>query len=225
MNGVVIVDKPGGMTSHDVVLFLRRNFGIKKVGHAGTLDPMATGVLVMLLGNATKLSGSLITDEKVYDGRLMLGVRTDTHDSEGKVTRTKDTADIDKAAVEKAVSSFRGTFDQLPPMVSAVKHKGKKLYELARKGIEVERKPRKVTVYEIELRDISLPEVGFSVRCSKGTYIRKLADDIGEKLGCGAHLTSLRRTRSGRFAIEDAVPFGKLKSMDTEGLTSRVMPG
>ncbi len=206
------------MTSHDVVLFLRRNFGIKKVGHAGTLDPMATGVLVMLLGNATKLSGSLIADDKVYEGSLKLGIRTDTHDSEGKVTNTKNTTGIDKDAVKKAFNTFRGTFDQVPPMVSAVKHKGKKLYELARKGVEVERKPKKVTIYDIELVDISLPEVSFSVRCSKGTYIRKLADDIGEVLGCGAHLTSLRRTRSGKFAIEDAVRLEELKSMNTESL-------
>ncbi|MBL7068972.1 MAG: tRNA pseudouridine(55) synthase TruB [Candidatus Omnitrophica bacterium] len=222
MNGIVIVDKPSGLTSHDVVLFFRRRFKIEKVGHAGTLDPMATGVLVLLLGKATKRSGNFITDDKEYEGTMKFGVRTDTHDREGKVLRAMDSSGLTDKAVEEAFSSFRGTINQVPPMVSAVRHEGRKLYELARKGVEVERKPRRVTIYDLKAQKIRLPEVSFTVHCSKGTYIRKLADDIGEKLGCGAHLTSLRRTRSGRFGIDDSVSFEELKKFDSKMLEARV---
>ncbi len=222
IEGVLIVDKPGGLTSHDMVLFLRRGFRIEKVGHAGTLDPMATGVLVMLLGAATKLSNQFISDDKEYDGVLRLGVRTDTHDREGRMLSMRDTSMLTDKDIEDAFSSFCGTIRQIPPMVSALKFKGRRLYKLARRGIEVKREPRRVIIHNIKVKDINMPEVSFFVHCSKGTYIRKLADDIGERLGCGAHLTGLRRIRSGRFTIKDAVPFEELMKLDKKELVSRL---
>ncbi len=219
MNGIIVIDKPQGITSHDVVLILRRKFKIEKVGHAGTLDPMATGVLVLLLGSATKLSNTFIKDDKEYEGVMRLGIKTDTHDREGKEIANKDTSNITDTEIREIFSKYIGTIEQTPPMVSAVKHKGKKLYELARKGIIVERKPRDIVIYDLKISKIDMPEVDFSVHCSKGTYVRKLADDIGDRLGCGAHLTSLRRTRSGRFSIEGAVTMDQLKSLDETGLT------
>lgn len=223
MNGIFIVDKPQGPTSHDIVLYLRRSFSIKKVGHAGTLDPMATGVLVLLLGEATKLSNRLVTDDKEYEGVLRLGIRTDTHDSEGRVISAMEPPSLADEEIRKILDSFRGVIWQIPPMVSAIKHKGKKLYQLARLGIEVKREPRKVTIYTIKTMEILLPEVRFFVHCSKGTYIRKLACDIGEKLGCGASLSSLRRTRSGKFSIEDAVPFEELKTFSRDRLKRHII--
>ena len=221
-NGIVIVDKPNGLTSHDVVLFLRRRFGIKKVGHAGTLDPMATGVLVLLLGEATKLSNSFICDDKEYEGVMRLGVKTRTCDVEGEVLSTRDISGISDKTIKDTAASFLGTIDQVPPMFSALKRNGKKLYELARKGIEIEREPRKVTIYELDIKNVKLPDVWFKVGCSKGTYIRKLAEDMGEKIGCGAHLAALRRTRSGRFRIEDSVAFNELEKLDNKGLGDRI---
>lgn len=222
-NGVMLVDKPSGITSHDVVLFLRRKFAIKKVGHAGTLDPMATGVLVMLLGTATKRSNDLITDDKEYEGTLRLGITTDTCDKEGRVVSTREVNEMPEDSIREAFLSFSGDIDQTPPIFSAIKHKGKKLYELARKGIEVQIKSRRVTIHEIEIKDINLPDITFRVRCSKGTYIRKLAHDLGEKLGCGAHLIALRRTRSGRFSIDDAVGLEDLKKFDGKALENRLI--
>ncbi len=218
MNGIIVVDKPSGMTSHDVVLFVRRRFRVKKVGHAGTLDPQATGVLVLMLGRATSLSNSLISDNKEYEGILRLGIRTDTSDGEGRVISKRDFSGLRDEVIKSAFDSFRGEIEQIPPMVSALKHKGRKLYELARRGIEVERKPRSITIYDINVDRIELPDVWFSMRCTKGTYVRKLADDIGEKLGCGGHLAGLRRTRSGRFSIEDAVSLDELRGFDDEAL-------
>lgn len=223
MNGIIILDKPGSVTSHDMVLFLRRRFKIKKIGHAGTLDPMATGVLVLLLGDATKLSNNFIADDKEYEGTLTLGIKTDSHDKEGKVISKRDSSGITPDRIRDIFSSFCGEIEQIPPMVSAVKHKGKKLYELARKGIEVERKPRRVKIYNLDIKEIEMPDIIFSVTCSKGTYIRKLADDIGEGLGCGAHLTELRRTRSGNFSINDAITFEDLKQLNKKQLQERLL--
>jgi len=225
MNGIVIIDKPMGLTSHDVVLFLRHRFKIGKVGHAGTLDPMATGVLILLLGSATKLSNHLISDDKAYEGILRLGIKTDTHDSEGKVLSTAQLPPLRDENIKEAFNSFCGTIEQVPPMVSAIKHKGRKLYKLARQGIEVERKPREITIYDIKVKRIDLPEIAFSVHCSKGTYIRKLADDIGERFGCGAHLTSLRRIRSGRFSIDNAVSLEEIRKFDNKMLEDRLIHG
>lgn len=223
MNGIIIVDKPNGITSHDVVLFLRRRFGIKKVGHAGTLDPMATGVLVLLLGEATKLSNSFISDDKEYEGVLRLGIKTRTCDAEGEVLSTRDISGINDRTIRDTAASFIGTIDQVPPMFSALKRDGKKLYKLARKGIEIEREPRKVTIYELDIKNVELPDVWFKVGCSKGTYIRKLAEDIGDKIGCGAHLAALRRTRSGKFSIQDAVSFAALKDYGNYELKDRLI--
>lgn len=234
-DGILVVDKPNGPTSHDIVLFVRRKFGIKKVGHAGTLDPMATGVLVLLIGKATKLSGRLVLDEKEYEGTLRLGVRTDTGDAEGRVVSEKKITSsgtglffyeessmqmrpVPVSAIEDIFGSFRGAIEQTPPMVSAVKYNGTKLYELARRGIEVERRPRRVMIYGICVKKIDLPDISFSVRCSKGTYIRSLASDIADKIGCGGHLVSLRRIKSGRFGIKDSITFEELKRLDNNTL-------
>ncbi|MEE8359719.1 MAG: tRNA pseudouridine(55) synthase TruB [Candidatus Omnitrophota bacterium] len=222
MNGIIIIDKPNGLTSHDVVLFLRRRFGIKKVGHAGTLDPMATGVLVLLLGEATKLSNSFICDDKEYEGVLRLGIKTRTCDKEGEVLSTRDISGISDKTIKDVAASFLGTIDQVPPMFSALKRDGKKLYKLARKGIEIKLEPRKVTIHELDIKNIELPDVWFKVGCSKGTYIRKLAEDIGDRIGCGAHLAALRRTRSGRFRIEDSVAFKELEGLNNKSLEERV---
>lgn len=222
-SGILVVDKPKGPTSHDIVLFVRRRFGIKKVGHAGTLDPMATGVLVLLIGRATRLSSQLILDEKEYEGTLRLGVRTDTGDTEGKALSENSVPDLKNDFIEDIFSSFHGATEQVPPMVSALKYKGMRLYELARRGIEVERRPRRIIIYDIIVKNIALPDVLFSVRCSKGTYIRRLASDIGDRLGCGGHLTSLRRTRSGRFGIETAVAFEELRNFTRETLEKHLL--
>ncbi|MGD2279095.1 MAG: tRNA pseudouridine(55) synthase TruB, partial [Candidatus Omnitrophota bacterium] len=203
--GILVVDKEKNMTSHDVVALVRRNFKIKKVGHAGTLDPNATGVLVLLLGRATKLSARFLSQEKEYTGIMKLGERTDTGDRDGKVLETKE-ARVSEEKVKKTLSEFIGQIEQVPPMVSAKKINGKRLYKAARKGLEVEREPKKIVIRELELTGMELPFVTFRVVCSKGTYVRQLAEDAGKKLGCGAHLVELRRTRSGQFSLEQALP-------------------
>lgn len=208
MQGILIIDKPSGMTSHDVVEAVRRRFSMKKVGHAGTLDPMATGVLILLLGKATKLSLKFMNLEKEYEAEMILGAVTDTGDVEGKVTETfeADTFDnIKREEVEKVLSRFHGRIKQVPPMVSAIKMKGKKLYELARKGIEVKREPREININKIELVNFDLPRITFRVSCSKGTYVRQLCEDIARSLGTGAYQSKLRRLRIGEFSVNQAV--------------------
>jgi len=222
LSGILIVDKEKNMTSHDVVARVRRKFKIKKVGHAGTLDPNATGVLVLLLGRATKMSGGLSAEEKEYEGTMKLGEATASGDCEGGVVSAREVHSTEKE-IRDAVEAFRGETEQLPPMFSAKKVKGKRLYALARKGIEVEREPKKITIGEIEVRGVELPLVRFRVVCSKGTYIRQLAHDIGEKLGCGAHLLELSRTRSGAFTIDKAVKFSELMRMDRRALDENVI--
>lgn len=223
IDGILIVDKPRGMTSHDVVDFIRRHFKIEKAGHAGTLDPAVTGVLVILIGKATKLSLQLTGGEKEYEATLTLGKRTDSGDAEGKVLSEADTAEITEKDIRDVFKSFEGEIEQVPPMVSALRHKGKRLYELARKGKEVPREPRKVFIRELRIKRIGIPDVDFSVTCSKGTYIRKLCDDIGGKLGCGGHLSYLRRVRAGDFTIEDSIVMDKLKSFSREELEGRLL--
>jgi tRNA pseudouridine55 synthase len=205
--GIALVDKPEGLTSHDVVDFVRRKFGFKKVGHAGTLDPMATGLLIILLEGFTKRSVHFSNYDKEYEAELCLGARSDTGDREGKITEKKDWRLGVRSAgdVERVFASFRGEIRQVPPMYSAKKIKGKKLYELARKGKTVAREPRAVTIKEIKILDAAFPRVSFYVKCSKGTYIRQLAHDLGEKIGAGAYLAALRRTGVGPFKIRDAV--------------------
>jgi tRNA pseudouridine55 synthase len=206
MNGVLVIDKPKGVTSFDVVREVRRALKLKKVGHTGTLDPMATGVLPICVGEGTKIAQFIIEATKAYDATLKLGATTDTLDADGKVLETRPVPEINREVLEAALAKFRGTFLQVPPMYSAIKIGGKRLYELARAGEEVERAPREVTVFELTLRDFSADEVKFSVRSSKGFFVRSLAADLGAALGCGAHLTALRRTQSGPFTLAQAVP-------------------
>ena len=210
--GIILIDKPHGLTSHDIVDRIRKTFGIKKVGHAGTLDPMATGLLIILLGRFTKKSNSFSDYDKEYEAVLSLGTSTDTGDKEGSITEKKDLNLYREAIkdIENIFASFRGKIRQVPPMYSAKKIKGKKLYELARRGIVLEREPKIVNIQEIRLLDISPPQVRFYVKCSKGTYIRQLACDIGQKIGCGAHLVSLKRTKIGPFSVSEAVQFDRV---------------
>jgi len=220
--GILVVDKPLGVTSHDVVAYVRRRFRIKKVGHAGTLDPGATGVLVLLLGKATKLSGTFLNQDKEYEAVLRLGTRTDSGDLDGKVISMGEvSATADE--ITSVIKSFQGEIEQIPPMFSAKKIDGKKLYKFARKGIEIEREPRKVTIKEIQITNIAVPEIAFRVVCTKGTYIRKLAEDIGEKIGCGAVLAGLRRTRSGDIGLTSAVTVDELSGMDRKTFDENIL--
>ena len=216
VNGIINIYKEVGFTSHDVVAKLRGIVKQKKIGHTGTLDPDATGVLPVCLGNATKLCDMLTDKSKEYEACMLLGVTTDTQDMSGKVLENKQVSCTQEEARE-AVLSFVGEYDQIPPMYSAIKVNGKKLYELARNGIEIERKPRRVEISHIEILECSLPEIHFRVSCSKGTYIRALCADIGDKLGCGAAMKSLIRTRVGTFVIEEAWKLSEVEKMVAEG--------
>lgn len=219
MNGVLVIDKPSGPTSFDVVRRVRSLLRIPKVGHTGTLDPLATGVLPLCLGDATRIAGYITEGDKAYEAVLKLGVETDTLDSQGAVVSTRPVPELSGAILEAALAPFRGQYEQIPPMYSAVKVGGKRLYELARAGEEVERKARPVTVYELLLRDFSMDAVRLFVRSSKGFFVRTLAQEIGRALGCGAHLTALRRTQSGPFTLSTAVPLEKLEKSITEDRT------
>ncbi|MEA3488927.1 MAG: tRNA pseudouridine(55) synthase TruB [Candidatus Omnitrophota bacterium] len=220
--GILVVNKEKGMTSHDVVQLVRRRFVIKKVGHAGTLDPNATGVLVLLLGKATKLSGRFLNEDKEYMATMKLGDRTDSGDSDGKMVISREISSSEDE-IKEAVSGFVGEISQVPPMVSAKRVNGKRLYKLARKGVEVKREPNKIVISGIEITNIDMPFVRFRVVCSKGTYVRQLADDIGEKLGCGAHLTDLQRIRSGSFTLKEAVSYSSLLDMDRKKLNENIL--
>jgi tRNA pseudouridine55 synthase len=220
---VLVIDKPSGMTSHDVVQRVRRSSGIRRVGHAGTLDPSATGVLVVLVGRATRLAQFFADDEKDYRGEMILGTATDTQDATGEVVATATVAGITSADIERAFAGFVGTIEQVPPMASAIKRNGTPLYVLARRGITVPRQPRRVLVRRLDLIDYRAPVAEFEVTCSKGTYVRTLADDVGRALGCGAHLGRLRRERSGGFRIADAVRLDEVwragRGLDRVGLS------
>lgn len=223
-DGVLLVDKPTTWTSHDVCAFVRKQFRLKKVGHAGTLDPLATGLLVLLLGNATKLSNSLSSHEKEYQGTMELGIQTDSHDRQGKVLQQAPWEHIKIEAIRaKAAQEFTGEIMQVPPMVSALKHRGVRLYELARKGLTVPREGRSVVVQKFTLESQEGPFVHFHVAVSKGTYVRTLVNDLGESLGCYATLAELRRVRSGRFKLEDAVTVDALRTFKVEDLNSRIL--
>ena len=202
--GLVVVDKPGGMTSHDVVASVRRLAGTRKVGHAGTLDPMATGVLVLAVNRATRLLGHLTLTDKRYDATIRLGAATTTDDAEGKVVESRSTEGLTEDAVRTALGAFVGEIDQVPSSVSAVKIGGKRAYARVRAGEQVEIPPRRVTIHSLEVTAVDLPDVRVSVHCSSGTYIRAVARDLGAALGVGGHLTSLRRTAVGPFALDDA---------------------
>jgi tRNA pseudouridine55 synthase len=210
ISGVLVVDKPVGLTSHDVVQIIRKGTNIRRAGHTGTLDPRASGVLVILIGPAVRLSEYVSASDKRYQAVVRLGATTDTYDAEGRVTSSSP-VDISEEQFEEALSQFIGEIEQKPPPYSAVKIKGRKAYEMAREGEEVDLQPRKIHVYNLELLEWAPPEAVIDVYCSSGTYVRSLAHDLGETLGCGAHLVGLRRTKSGRFTLRDAVPLRKLR--------------
>lgn len=212
MDGVILIDKPEDFTSFDVVSFLKGRFRLKKVGHAGTLDPLATGLLILLIGKATKLAHTFLNDPKTYLVGMHLGVKTDTFDITGKIVRENKDLPASKK-VRQVIKSFIGEIEQRPPLFSALKYKGQRLYRLARRGEKIIPKKRKVFIYYVKNLKLSLPEVFFEVKCSKGTYVRSLCNDIGEILTCGAVLKKLRRIKSGRFKIEDALSIDKLKSI------------
>ncbi len=205
INGILIVNKPMGLTSHDVVKEVRRKFKMRQVGHAGTLDPLATGILIMLLGKTTKLFNKFVGLDKAYRATLVLGTTTDSADIQGKVMKTLPYEHVTRVRAEEVFKKFTGEMNQIPPMVSAIKRQGKKLYQLARKGIEVKREARKIKVHCLRLEGFHPPHVEFYLECSKGTYVRQLAEDIGKDLGCGACIAQIERTRVGSFTMEEAV--------------------
>ena len=222
-DGVLLVDKAAGMTSHDVVALVRRRLQIKKVGHCGTLDPIATGLLLLTLGRGTKIQDLLMSEDKEYAGTLTLGATTDTQDRAGQVIEERPVPELTDESVRAVFEKFRGDFYQMPPMVSAIKQGGVPLYKLARQGKTVEREPRLVHVYSYAIHKIASPDIDFTVSCSKGFYVRTYAHDIGEELGCGAHLKELRRTRSGRFVVDGAVTVDELKNVEPIDILSRVL--
>ena len=223
ITGILLVDKPQEWTSHDVVNCIKHQFRVKKIGHCGTLDPMATGLLVVLMGKATKLQERLMGESKIYEGALRLGLETDSEDSTGNVTAEHDASHVTRESLLEAMASLTGEILQVPPMVSAIRQNGRHLYDLARKGITVEREARKVTIYSFELLSCDLPEATYRVHCSKGTYIRTLCADIGRKLECGGIMTALRRVRCGGFEVKDAVGMQDVKSWSLEELSSHVI--
>jgi tRNA pseudouridine55 synthase len=217
ISGALVVDKPVGMTSHDVVQAIRNGTGLRRAGHTGTLDPRASGVLVILVGPAVRLSEYVSASDKRYQAIIRLGGSTDTFDGEGLVTPTKDPVSVTEAQFEEALQTFVGEIEQTPPPYSAVKVQGRKAYEMAREGEPVDLAPRKITVHHLEVLEWTPPEVVIDVHCSSGTYVRSLANDLGVKLGCGAYLVGLRRTKSGRFSLRDSVPLRKLQESFTAG--------
>ncbi len=222
--GILLVDKPQGITSHDVVDKIRRLYSTRRVGHAGTLDPMATGLLIILVGKATKASQYLMSQEKEYIGQATLGVTTDSQDADGEITETKPVPEISEQQIKDVLKSMLGDQYQTPPMHSAKKIGGKKLYELARKGIEVEREPRFIRINLFDLENWASPNIQFRVQCTKGTYVRTLAFDLGNKIGPGAHLSMLRRTSSGNLNVDKAYTLMQLGAMNREQLISCLVP-
>jgi tRNA pseudouridine55 synthase len=210
ISGVLVVDKPIGLTSHDVVQIVRKGTNIRRAGHTGTLDPRASGVLVILIGPAVRLSEYVSASDKRYQAIVRLGASTDTYDADGRITSSAPVT-ISEEQFEESLAQFIGEIEQVPPPYSAVKVKGRKAYEMAREGEEVDLQPRKIKVYNLELLEWAPPEAVIDVYCSSGTYVRSLAHDLGNSLGCGAHLVGLRRTKSGRFTLRDAVPLRRLR--------------
>ena len=224
LDGALLVDKPAGPTSHDVVGAIRRRFQISKVGHCGTLDPNATGLLVIVLGRGTKLSERLMSDDKTYEGAIKFGETTNSYDSDGELVASLPVPPLSLDQLNDAATAFIGDQMQLPPMVSAIKKDGVPLYKLARKGIEVERKERLIHIYSFRFTAYSEPLAHFRVACTKGTYVRTLAHDLGQKLGCGAHLAALRRISAGKFDVVDALPLDQVLALSTSELENRVIP-
>jgi tRNA pseudouridine55 synthase len=224
LEGILLVDKPSGFTSHDVVARLRRKLAMKRIGHAGTLDPMATGLLMMLVGKATSVSQYLTNLDKEYEGTIELGKTTNSQDAEGEVVETRPVPPLTEEAVRAAMQGFLGDQYQTPPMFSAIKVGGVPLYKRARKGEEVPREPRFIRVASYELTRFALPHLDFRLRCSKGTYVRTLAHDLGQKLGCGAHLCALRRTATDRFRIESALTLAAIEQLSLAEIEQRLLP-
>lgn len=224
LDGAILIDKPSGPTSHDVVDAIRRKFGIKKVGHCGTLDPNATGLLIIVLGRGTKLSERLMGDDKVYEGTIKFGESTDSYDADGELTGSLPVPPMTLDQLNTEAAGFVGDLMQVPPMVSAIKKAGVPLYKLARQGREVEREPRLVHIYNFRFTDYAEPIGTFKLACTKGTYVRSVAHDLGRKFGCGAHLATLRRTASGKFDVTDARPLAEILTLSAAGLEQRVIP-
>jgi tRNA pseudouridine55 synthase len=224
LDGAILIDKPSGPTSHDVVDVIRRRFGIKKVGHCGTLDPNATGLLIIVLGRGTKLSEKLMGDDKVYEGAVKFGEATDSYDADGEVLETKPVPPLTLEQLNEAAAAFVGDLMQMPPMVSAIKVKGVPLYKLARKGIEVAREPRLVHIYHFRFTGYCEPLGQFRIACTKGTYVRSLAHELGRKFGCGAHLAALRRVASGKFDVADATKLDDVLKLTMAELEKKVIP-
>lgn len=222
-DGVLLVDKAAGMTSHDVVALVRRRLQIRKVGHCGTLDPIATGLLLLTLGRGTKIQDLLMAEDKEYRGTMTLGVSTSTQDSAGEVLETRSITDVAEENIRAAFAKYQGDFYQLPPMVSAIKQGGVPLYKLARAGKTVEREPRLVHIYRYAIDRIAVPQIDFTVVCSKGFYVRTYAHDIGEALRCGAHLSALRRTKSGRFDVTKAITVEAIREAEPSKTIARVL--
>ena len=223
-DGILLVDKPAGMTSHDIVDLIRRHFDIKKAGHAGTLDPMATGVLIMRIGKATKCSQDISAEEKEYEATMTLGGRSATGDAWGKLEPSGKPADFTDDEIRAVFQKFVGEIDQIPPAYSAKKIRGVKMYHLARKGESIVALPQKITIKDISISRINLPDISYKLVCSKGTYVRQLCVDIGDLLGCGGYLSRLERTRSGIFAIDRAISLEELKTMNITQLGERLLP-
>jgi tRNA pseudouridine55 synthase len=224
LDGAILIDKPVGPTSHDVVDAIRRQFAIKKVGHCGTLDPGATGLLIIVLGRGTRLSERLMSDDKIYEGTIRFGETTDSYDADGELVASLPVPPMTLDELNKAAAEFVGDKMQKPPMVSAIKKAGVPLYKLARKGIEVEREPRLIHIYTFQFSRYEEPIGRFKLACTKGTYARSLAHELGQKLGCGAHLSSLRRTASGKFAVDKAIPFEDVMQLSQRELEDHVIP-
>ena len=223
-DGILLIDKPAGPTSHDIVDIIRNSYRIKKVGHCGTLDPAATGLLIIVLGKATKLSEKLMSDDKVYVGSMKLGETTNTFDAEGQVESTRSVPNLSIETLQKEANKFLGDQMQIPPMVSAIKINGTPLYKLARKGQTVDRKERFIHLYKFLISEYETPVAWFKVACTKGTYIRTLAHDFGQKIGCGGHLSGLRRTISGTFKVSNATSLEELTTLSALDLNKRIIP-
>ena len=217
VSGIIVIDKPAGPSSNDVVQSVKRLFGARKVGHTGSLDPLATGVLPLCLGEATKFSQYLLDSDKRYHAKVRLGVATNSGDADGEVIAEREVGEITRAAIDSALDAFRGPIEQVPSMFSAVKHHGKPLYKLARQGVEVEREARSVTVHTNEIVAFEGDELVLDIHCSKGTYVRNIAHDLGEQLGCGAHVHALRRTQAGPYLEADLVTLAELEAVRGEG--------
>jgi tRNA pseudouridine55 synthase len=224
LDGVLLVDKPPAHTSHDVVARLRRKLNMKRIGHAGTLDPMATGLMIVLIGKATKISQYLISLDKEYEGTIELGKVTDSQDADGEVVETRPVPTLTEAQVRQGMAAFLGDQYQIPPMYSAIKIDGVPLYKSARKGVEVEREPRFIRVIGFDLTRFASPEIDFKLRCTKGTYVRTIAHDLGQKLGCGAHLKALRRTATDKFNVSQALTIEQIEAMPLPEIEKRLIP-